>query len=198
MQVGYHICLMAGVDMHYFVSYSRIDGTEFARRLADQLIVGPPSYAVWLDARDEQPGVDWDEQITEAIQTCHGLLFAMTSDSVQAHSACKSEWVWALKYKKPVIPLRVDAGADLPFRLSSREYIDFSGGFDRGLARLRLYLGSVGSPKWVLQELRNQLAEAERELPRAAAAQWPRVEQDIQDLQRRIADEERQIGRAHV
>ena len=180
--------------MHYFVSYSRIDGAEFARRLADQLIVGPPSYAVWLDARDEQPGVDWDEQITEAIQTCQGLLFAMTSDSVQAHSACKSEWVWALKYKKPVIPLRVDAGADLPFRLSSREYIDFSGSFDRGLARLRLYLDSAGSPKWVLQELRNQLAEAERELPRTDAAQRPRVEQDIQDLRKRIADQERLVA----
>jgi tetratricopeptide (TPR) repeat protein len=182
------------MDGHYFVSYSRIDGAEFARRLADRLTAGPPSYAVWLDVRDEQPGLDWDEQITDAIRTCRGLLFAMTEDSVQSHSGCKSEWVWALKYKKPVIPLRVDPCADLPFRLSSREYHDFSSGFDKGLARLRTYLDSSGSPKWVLQELRNQLAEAERELPRADPAQRPRVEQDIQDLRKRIADQERLVA----
>ena len=182
------------MDGHYFVSYSRIDGAQFAGRLRDLLVAGPPSYAVWLDVRDEQPGVDWDEQVTEAIQTCQGVLFAMTTDSVQAHSACKPEWVWALKYKKPVIPLRVELGADLPFRLSSRQYIDFSSGFDVGLARLRLYLDSAGSPKWVLQELRNQLAEAERELPRADPAQRPRVEQDIEDLRKRIAEQQRLVA----
>jgi TIR domain-containing protein len=41
---------------HYFVSYSRIDGAEFALRLADELEAGPPSYSVWLDRRDMQPG----------------------------------------------------------------------------------------------------------------------------------------------
>jgi hypothetical protein len=182
------------MDGHYFLSYSRIDGANFATQLADRLVAGPPPYSVWLDVRDEQPGLDWDEQITDAIQTCQGLLFAMTEDSVQSHSASKSEWVWALKYKKPVIPLRVDAGAELPFRLSSREYIDFSRGFDVGLARLRTYLDSAGSPKWVLRELRNQLAEAERELPRADSAQRPRVEQDIEDLRKRIADQQRLVA----
>src|SRR6516165_12534283 len=133
------------MDGHYFVSYSRIDGEEFAGRLANQLVGGRPSYPVWLDTRDMQPGVDWDEQITDAIQTCRGVLFVMTADSVRDHSVCKSEWVWALKYKKPVIPLRAEAGAELPFRLGSRQFLDFSDGFDVGLARLRNYLGSVGS-----------------------------------------------------
>jgi len=128
------------MDEQYFVSYSRVDGAEFAGRLADRLVAGLPSYAVWLDVRDVQPGLDWDEQITDAIQTCRALLFLMTEDSVQDHSASKAEWVWALKYKKPVIPLRMDGAAGLPFRLSSRQYIDFSGGFDIGLARLGTYL----------------------------------------------------------
>jgi hypothetical protein len=39
------------------------------------------------------------------------VLFVMTADSVQDHSVTKSEWVWALKYKKPVIPLRVVTSA---------------------------------------------------------------------------------------
>ncbi len=157
-------------------------------------MAGPPSYSVWLDVRDERPGLDWDNQIRDAIQACPGLLFLMTRDSVQDHSACKPEWAWALKYKKPVIPLRVDAEAELPFRLSSRQYIDFSGGFEVGLAQLRIYLGWVGSPEWVLQDLRDQLTEAERELPRADPARRPRVEQDIQELRERIADQERLLA----
>ena len=119
---------------HYFVSYSRLDSEEFARRLTDKLIGGPPSYPVWLDVRDEQPGDDWDKQIHDAIRECHGVLFLMTQDSVRDDSGCKPEWAWALKYKKPVIPLRFDANAELPFRLASREFIDFTTDFDAGLA----------------------------------------------------------------
>jgi tetratricopeptide (TPR) repeat protein len=178
------------MDGHYFVSYSRVDGAQFAGRLYNQLVGGRPSYPVWLDTQDAQPGTDWDAQIAEAIQTCRGLLFVMTEDSVQEHSVCKSEWAWALKYKKPVIPLRADSGGDLPFRLSSREYIDFSHGFGIGLARLRSYLDSVGSPRWVLRELRDQLTEAERELPRADQERRPRIERDIADLRKRIADQQ--------
>ena len=178
------------MDGHYFVSYSRVDGAQFAGRLYNQLVGGRPSYPVWLDTADAQPGADWDAQIAEAIQTCRGLLFVMSTDSVQEHSLCKSEWVWALKYKKPVIPLRADRGGELPFRLSSREYVDFSHGFEIGLARLRSYLDSVGSPRWVLRELRDQLTEAERELPRADPERRPRIEQDIADLRKRIADQQ--------
>jgi len=179
------------MDGHFFVSYSRADGAEFAERLADRLVAGPPSDPVWLNVRDIQPGVDRDDQIRDAIRTCRGLFFVMTRDSVQDHWAGKLEWVWVLRYKKPVIPLRVDAAASLPFQLSSRQYIDFSGGFDIGLARLRAYLNSVSSPKWMLQELRDQLTAAERELPRADPAQRLRIEQDMQDLGAGSADQER-------
>ena len=99
------------MDGRFFISYSRVDAAEFAEQLADRLVAGSASYSVWLDVRDEQPGTDWDNQIRDAIQACPGVLFLMTRDSVQDHSACKPEWVWALKYKKPVIPLRVDAEA---------------------------------------------------------------------------------------
>jgi hypothetical protein len=101
---------------------------------------------------------------------------------------------WALKYKKPVIPLRAEAGAELPFRLAWRQFLDFSDGSDVGLARLRNYLGSVGSPKWVLQNLRDQLAEAERELPRAGPEQRPRIRQDIDELSRQIGKQERLVA----
>ena len=102
---------------YFFVSYSAVDAADFALSLADKLTAGPPSYHLWVDRRELQPGDDWDEQLVEAIRGCRGLLFVMTADSVRAGSVCKDEWVRALRYKKPVIPLRLDAEAELPFRL---------------------------------------------------------------------------------
>jgi hypothetical protein len=91
---------------HYFVSYSRIDAAKEAPWLADTLAEGPTRFPLWVDKRELRPGEDWDEQIVEAIKTCRGLLFVMTTDSVRPNSMCKREWTRALKYKKPVIPLR--------------------------------------------------------------------------------------------
>src|SRR5687768_4927034 len=97
---------------HFFISYSRLDGQEFARELADELERGPEGYRVWLDQREmHRSRQDWDDQLTEAIQTCEALLFLVTEDSVRVGSGCKDEWVWALKYKKPVIPVRLDPDA---------------------------------------------------------------------------------------
>ena len=63
-----------------------------------------------------------------------------------------------------------------------------------GLARLRRYLGWVGSPEWVLQDLRDQLAEAERELPRTDPGRRQRVLRDIEELQQRAADQKRLLA----
>ena len=161
---------------------------------------GPPDRRAALVRRvagrspERQPGVDWDNQIRDAIQACPGLLFVMTGDSVQDHSVCKPEWAWALKYKKPVIPLRVDADADLPFGCRHGSTSTSAPASRVGLAKLRLYLGGMGSPRWVLQDLRNQLTEAERELPRSDPARRPRIEQDIGELRQRVADQERLLA----
>jgi tetratricopeptide (TPR) repeat protein len=177
------------MDDFYFVSYSRVEAEVAARRLADLLVAGPPSYRTWLDVRDSRPGRSWDEQIPNAIKNCSGLLFVMTKDSVLDSSACKNEWVWALKCKKPVIPLRFDRQAELPYRLSSLQYIDFTDNFQVGLAQLRTHFDWLSTPDGILMDLRFRLADAERELPRALdARQRARVEQDVSDLRRRIAE----------
>ena len=106
-------------------------------------------------------------QLAEAIRDCESLLFVLTRDSVEDASTCKAEWTRALKYKKPITPLLLHRDAELPFRLGSRQYIDFSGDFETGLARLRRHLDWLRSPAGALQALRDRLADAQRDLRRA-------------------------------
>ena len=174
-----------------FVCYSGVDGRNHGMRLADALIAGPPPFPVWLDKRRIQPGQDWDVQIDAALRTCRAVLFVMTVDSVRDESVCKNEWVRALSYKKPVIPLLFDADALLPFRLNSRQYLEFTGSFEVGLAQLRRHLEWSDSPEGVLAELRFRLADANRELDRAPDERRARVAADIAALQQQIADQER-------
>jgi hypothetical protein len=172
---------------HYFISYSRIDAEDDALWLADKLVEGPPRFPVWVDTRELRPGEDWDEQVGEAVKACRGLLFVMTTDSVRPNSICKGEWTRALKYKKPVIPLRFDRKAELPFRLQPREYIDFTGSVGAALTRLRKHLEWMDTPAGALQALKERLADAERELERApSVSARARIEQELGELRRRI------------
>jgi hypothetical protein len=177
----------------FFISYSSVDGKDFAMKLADELAAGPPAIPVWLDKRALRPGEDWDEQIPEAIKTCKGMVFVLSADSVRPDSVCKSEWVRALKYKKPVIPLLLDRDAELPFRLGSREYIKFTDSFDSGLARLRKHLVWMDSPDGQLQALKYRLSDAQREVPRAEPEQQVRIREDIAELERQIAQQQKVI-----
>ena len=175
---------------HFFISYSRAEAGDFALKLADELASGPPAIPVFLDRRDLRPGEQWDEQLAEAIRTCKGMLFVMTPDSVHPESVCKNEWVRALNYKRPVLPLLLHPDAELPFRLGSREYIDFTGSFDSAVARLRKHLAWLDSPEGVLQALKYRLSDAQRAAARAEPEQQARIQDEIADLGRQIAQQQ--------
>jgi tetratricopeptide (TPR) repeat protein len=178
-------------DDQFFVSYSSVDGREVVLRLVDPLIAGPPPFSVWFDQRELQPGLDWDRQLVEAIRGCRAVLFVMTLDSVTDTSVCKREWIRAVKYKKPIIPLLFDPDAELPFQLEPRQYIDFTGSFDTAMAQLRQHLLWMDSPEGVLQALKERLEEAVRELPRAAdATRRARIQQEIDELRRQLGEQQ--------
>jgi hypothetical protein len=88
----------------------------------------------------------------------------MTADSVRSQSVCKKEWARALKYKKPIDPLLLDRGAEIPFRLEGRQYIDFTGDLNVRIARLRRHLQWLASPEGELQTLKVRPKDTERDL----------------------------------
>jgi len=182
------------MPVHHFISYSTIDALDFALRLCDALAAGPPSFSLWLDKRQLRPGEDWDEQLAEAIRACESIIFVMTRDSVQPACTCKQEWTRGLKYKKPVIPIRLHADAELPFRLEPRQFIDFTSNFETGLARLRNHLQWLASPAGALQALKYRLADAQRDLQREQDPQQrTRIQDDVAQLEKQIAEQQRVV-----
>jgi hypothetical protein len=139
------------------------------------------------------PREDWDDQIVDAIRTCKGFVFVMSRDSVTSTSVCKNEWVRALSYKKPIIPLLLHENAELPFQLGSRQYIDFTGSFESGIARLRQHVSWMESPAGQLDALKYRLADAQRALPRAEPERRPRIEADIDELKAQITHQQATI-----
>jgi tetratricopeptide (TPR) repeat protein len=177
-----------GATVSHFISYSTVESEEFARRLGAALKQGSPTIDVWIDKQRLRPGEDWDSQIVVAIAECETFMFLMTADSVRDNSVCKREWIRALKYKKPIIPLLVEPGVDLPFQLDGRQWIDMSGDLDDAVSALRGHLVWLKSYEGKLRMLEYRRQDGYRDLLRADADKRRRVEQELKELEAEIRE----------
>jgi hypothetical protein len=115
-----------------FFSYSRIDGSDFALKLAIDL--KKQGYDVWIDQEDIRAGTEWDLEVEKALETCDCLLYIETAKSVESNNVL-DEVYYALEQKKKVIPLIVH-DSKTPFRLQRIQHIDFEKKYEDGLNQL--------------------------------------------------------------
>lgn len=187
---------------HHFISYSRVEASEFAKQLHDELEA--EKIWAWIDQHDIKAGRNWDAQVDEAVRDSITMLFVMTPDSVMDNSQCHKEWSRALRYKIEVIPLRCHPDVEPPFRLQDIQWIDFTDGFDAGIARLRKHFRWRDTPEGQLQTLMVRLKSAERDLPRAGdeheqtriAEEIAALKDDIDGMQALVDDRQTVIERA--
>ncbi|HAE59867.1 MAG TPA: hypothetical protein DCG54_10285 [Anaerolineae bacterium] len=172
-------------DGYCFISYSNGDADDFGPQLADELEGGHPYIDTWLDKRNILPGHTWDEKVPEAIKTCKCLLFVMTKDSVADNSICAEELDWALRYKKPILILRLQS-VESPFRLGKRQWIDFSNNHKAAMAKLRQAIRRLDLPEGQLDVLKDRFADANRDLERAQPGEKTRIQSDLDAIKEEI------------
>jgi tetratricopeptide (TPR) repeat protein len=173
----------------HVISYSRVDASDDALRLCDELASGPPPFLVWIDQRDLAPGLPWDDEVHRAIRGCESLLFLVTADSVDPSSICHDEWNLALQCKKLVIPLLFQRDVEPPWRLARRQWIDFTADRKAALAALRDRLREVAAPQGRLRAAEDRLADARRDRSREPdPSRRARIEAEIVDIEREVDD----------
>lgn len=123
-----------------FLSYAREDRAA-ADRVRDQLV----GYCeVFLDATSIPGGAEWEHAIESAVRNCKVFVPMVSAASNQSSWVAK-ESLLALSIGVPIVPLLLSG--TLPLRLIDRQFIDFRGGFDAGVAdllsALAVYFGPV-------------------------------------------------------
>ncbi len=124
--------------MQVFISYARAD-SAFAWQLVEDL--SEYDLALWMDVRNIPKGANWDNEVQKGLDASDIMLVLLSPDSVNSQNVA-DEWSYFIDKNKPVVPLLI-AAAEVPFRLSRRQRIDFTADYETGLREL---LRAIGSP----------------------------------------------------
>jgi ABC-type oligopeptide transport system substrate-binding subunit len=119
-----------------FVSYSSPD-----KAIADAVVAAVEGEEIrcWYAPRDIEPGADWADSITQAIQEC-SMMVLVFSETANRSQRVIDEINYAIDRGKPILPFRIEphtpTGA-LSLHLSSRHWLDaYEPSWDAHLDRL--------------------------------------------------------------
>jgi len=118
---------------HILISYARVDGSDFALRLHDDLEARRIN--AWIDVYDIDPGEDFYAAIARGISEAVAVVVVLTPGAVLSQQVT-SEWNSALNKFIPVIPLLV-VSCEVPNILNVLNRIDFREEYASGIAALR-------------------------------------------------------------
>ena len=93
-----------------FLSYSRKDGLEFARRL--QAMLEAEGLSLYRDLSDLEGGEDWWRQVETAIKSVEHVVMVLTPNSLQSRYV-RDEWKLARQEGKSVWPVSGPGELDL-------------------------------------------------------------------------------------
>src|SRR4029453_2650721 len=122
-----------------FLSYSRKDGLEFARRL--QAMLEAEGLSLYRDLSDLEGGEDWWRQVETAIKTVEHVVMVLTPNSLQSRYV-RDEWKLARQEGKAVWPVSGPGELDLSYlprwmARANRHDIDIPESRDRLILGLR-------------------------------------------------------------
>jgi formylglycine-generating enzyme required for sulfatase activity len=110
---------------HYplvYVSYSRMDAVEIAKRLMSEL--NKVSIDAWSASREENPYTVYDSDMEEKISQSSHVIVCATPDVSSAECFVRREIAYALSEGKTIIPLLFPMGHK-PITIVNRHFIDF-------------------------------------------------------------------------
>ncbi|MEW8279050.1 MAG: toll/interleukin-1 receptor domain-containing protein [Candidatus Thiodiazotropha sp.] len=110
-----------GLPGEFFISHSREDG-DFAELL--KLKLAQNEYSAWIDTDRLLPGLDWRNEIDDAIRNSTALLAIMSPNGKDSEYVTY-EWAFAWGAGKPIVPIMLNQTALHP-RLATLQYLDFT------------------------------------------------------------------------
>jgi hypothetical protein len=128
----------ASIRGAFFISHSRSDG-DFAELL--KLKLEQKGYVAWIDTDRLGPGVDWRQEIDEAIKRSAAVIAIMSAEARNSEYVTY-EWAFAWGAAIKVIPIMLQETPLHP-RLATLQYLDFTNRIARPWDRLLAALEEI-------------------------------------------------------
>ncbi len=108
-----------------FISYSHVD-RPFVDSFVPLLRRVYGHNNVWFDDR-LRGGQLWWKEILQQISACDIFIYLLSHKSLMS-KACQAEFDEAHRLRKPILPIRLQPGLQIPTKISQYQYIDLSKG----------------------------------------------------------------------